>query len=69
MTDPYRILPSKGGAPGANGSGPGCTVLLDDYLDFLQLRREVLIQELRHVDTQLVKHGRLRHHTLAKRIR
>jgi len=42
---------------------------LADWLDYLMIRRQALIAELRAIDRPLVKHGRLRAYTLPKRIK
>lgn len=41
----------------------------DDWLDYLQSKRDALIMELRAIDQILVKHRRLRNETLPRRIR
>lgn len=42
---------------------------LEEWLDYLEMRREVIIRELRHIDGVLVRHGRLNQNTLDRRTR
>lgn len=41
----------------------------DEWLDYLQSKRDALIMELRAIERPLVQHGRLRNETLPRRIR
>lgn len=42
---------------------------IDDYLDDLESERRRIIERLRNVDSQLIRHGRLNKPTLKDRIR
>ena len=48
---------------------PAMGVDLDQWLDYLEVRRQALIMELRAIDKPLIQHGRLRAYTLPKRIK
>ena len=56
-----------------NGDGaelpPVDAVALGEWLDYLEIRRQALIVELRAIDRPLIKYGRLRAYTLPKRIK
>lgn len=41
----------------------------DELLDYLQLKRDSLIMDLRAIEKLLVQYGRLRNETLPRRIR
>ncbi len=41
----------------------------DEWLDYLQSKRDALIMELRAIERPLVKYGRLRNETLPRRAR
>ena len=48
---------------------PAEGVPLDEYLDYLAIRRQTLIMELRAIEKPLVRYKRLRMYTLPKRIK
>lgn len=51
------------------GLYPGTPGTLSDLLDYYEARRDQLIMDLRYIDKQLVRHGRLRRETLPRRCR
>lgn len=51
------------------GLYPAIPATLSELLDYYEVRRDQLIQDLRYIDRQLVKHGRLKRETIPRRIR
>ena len=74
MTELYRPLrPSSNGQDGAQQPETDGAALvgamMNIYLDDVEMRRRNCIQELRHLDSILVRYGRLRRETLPTRIK
>lgn len=60
-----RLLPPAG----RHAEDEDGVAFLDDWLDIVESERRIAIQRLRALDTILVKHKRLRHYTLATRVK